>query len=308
MWRFNICVLVLMLVFITTDRVVAQQVTALSTYTYNMITINPAYSGYSQTMDLSLAAGTSIPYIEGAPQTGNFTINGPASSYYDNMGIGGGVSVDKLGVTTTTDVYMTYAYKLISRNRNSYTNWGFYPNVLSFGLQVGMSYVHEDLMSLGITDDPDFSGNVEETIPYFGFGMFYSKNHFYVGLSVPRMYHSFLHKDGEYNLSNHYYFQSGYKSALNERTNLKTALLVRYVEGAPVQFDANCIFEFSHVLEAGAGYRSAKGIHLLTGVHIGKKMRLIYYYDMILHKNAPSQLENTNGILLSIRPSGNFEY
>ncbi|UII25873.1 PorP/SprF family type IX secretion system membrane protein [Fulvivirga maritima] len=285
----------------------AQQRPALSTYTYSMMTINPAYSGYYGVTDVSLGAGSSIPHVDGAPQYINATVNGLLPGYRKNMGLGGGLAYDKIGVTSTTDVYVSYAYKLISQNKNSYTSNGFYPKVLSFGLQAGFSNVREDLLSLGMYDDPNFASNINETVPYFGVGLFFSCRNFYLGISSPRLYHSFF-SEGDLNMQNHYYLQGGYKTALNHKTFLKTALLVRNVEGAPMQFDTNAIVEFNNLFEIGAGYQTAKGLNFTTALHLGKSMRLVYYFDLGLNENQPEELNNTSGILLSIRPAGGFKH
>lgn len=285
--------------------VLAQQAPALSTYAYNLISVNPAYSGYYEAMDISMAVETTLPHVDGAQETGSITINGPGSAFPHNMGLGGGLSYDKIGVTTTLDMYVAYAYKIISRNQNSYTSWGFYPKVLSLGLQAGLSNVKEDLASLGINDDPNFAQSLNQTVPYFGVGIFYSKKHFYMGLSAPRLYHSFLTSSNNIQLSNHYYFQGGYQGFVSVKSLVKTAMMVRYVEGAPFQLDMNLIFEHNNLLELGTGYRSTSGINLLAGIHLYKTMRLIYYFN-VLSVNSSSTLNNATGILLSIRPSGNF--
>ncbi|UXP31651.1 PorP/SprF family type IX secretion system membrane protein [Reichenbachiella agarivorans] len=277
----------------------AQQNPVLSTYTYNLMTVNPAYSGYHQTLDINLEATRTLPQTEGTPQFSSFTINGPLGD--KRVGIGGSILNDKIGVYQNTEIMASYSYKLFSRNRNSYTSWGFYPKVVSFGIQAGLSHIQEDLLSLGISNDPEYAQNINEYTPTIGAGIFVSQKHFYLGLSAPRIVGSVFTSKNNVELQNHYYLQMGYKALIHQDVFIKPALLVKYVKGAPVQFDGNFVFEFYRKVEVGVGYRSIAGINFLVGIHLSDKFLLVYHYDTIIDNNQP-EIGNSHGLMLNFKP------
>ncbi|UXX78817.1 type IX secretion system membrane protein PorP/SprF [Reichenbachiella carrageenanivorans] len=290
---------ILLLVLVKSIAGLAQQVPVLSTYTYNLMTVNPAYAGYYGHLDVALEATRTVPFIEGGSQFGNFTINSPVG--IRSVGLGATITSDKVGVYSNTEFSMAYSYKLFSRNRNSYTSWGFYPSVLSFGIQAGMSHVSERLTDLGVVNDPEYAQDINTFLPTIGMGVFYSQKHFYVGLSAPRITGSMFSADANLSLQNHYYLQAGYKTALARDYFLKPAMLVKYVSGAPIQFDVNAIIEYSGKFEAGVGYRSVAGVNFLIGLHITNQFFVVYHYDTTLDQN-PNAWSNMHGLMIKYNP------
>src|SRR5690606_15154494 len=183
----------------------AQQQPSFSQYMYNTLSFNPAYAGSQSLAEANISAGGQFMGIEGAARSMYFSVHGQALSARTGLGFTAGR--DEIGVSSTTRLQGSYAFRLISRNKNSYSSWSYVPNVLSLGLSAGISRYHEDLNSLGIDNDPNFQENITRYVPHFGVGIYYSKDPFYVGLSVPQIVNVFAGK--QLNISSHIYLNGG---------------------------------------------------------------------------------------------------
>src|SRR5690606_38731731 len=127
---------------------------------------------------------------------------------------------------------------------------------------------------------PNFQENITSYVPHFGVGIYYSKDPFYVGLSVPQLVNVFAGK--QLNLNSHIYLNGGVYLNTGIYTSLHLSTLVKYVKGAPLQLNANAIMTIHDKVEVGAGWRSFSAINLMTGLRISQKFRLAYFYEFPL--------------------------
>ncbi|RAW02351.1 PorP/SprF family type IX secretion system membrane protein [Pseudochryseolinea flava] len=253
----------------------AQQFPANYNYVFNPFAINPAYAGYNIDPEVNFASKSSFQGIEGAPRTIFFS--GHGQIYNPKVSLGANFMSDKIGVTSTTGVYGSYAYKLISRNRNVYTNWGFNPHVLSLGLRAGVTYYKEDLTSLNVDGDHNFEENVSFAFPNVGFGIYYSKNHYFVGLSIPELITTT--EANNYNLSRNIFLNTSYQLLTGVSSKVNLNALVKYAEGAPIQADFNTQLEFKDKLLLGVGYRTVSRLNFILGFMMLKDLQIGYIYD-----------------------------
>jgi len=272
----------------------AQQQPINSQYMYNTLTINPAFAGYYDQVDFTFSGQGQLNGVEGAPSSAMFTMSLP----FKKIGIGATFINDRVGPIVSNSIRGSYAFKLISKNKNSYTNSGFFPTTLSLALEGGLTMRKEDLLQLNAFNDPNFAQNINTVIPTFGVGIYYSKNNFYIGASSPQL----LVGNDEGALNRHYYLNGGFVLELNRDWLLKPNGLIKYTEGAPLQFDINGIFSYQSKFDIGLGYRSASAINFLAGFTVSNHIRIVYSY------NPPTQnvLLNTNSLLLNVRLGKGF--
>lgn len=256
----------------------AQQQPSFSQYMYNTLSFNPAYAGSQGLAEANISAGGQFMGIEGAARSMNFSVHGQALSA--RTGLGFMAARDEIGVSSTTQFQGSYAYRLISRNKNSYSSWSYVPKVLSLGLSAGISRYHEDLNSLGIGNDPNFHENITRYVPHFGVGVYYSNDPFYIGLSIPQLVNVFAGK--QLNLSSHIYLNGGTYIKTGTHTSLHLSTLLKYVKGAPLQLNATAIMTINDKVEVGTGWRSVSAVNLMTGLRISQKFRLAYFYEFPL--------------------------
>ncbi|MEE9364248.1 MAG: PorP/SprF family type IX secretion system membrane protein [Cellulophaga sp.] len=278
---------------------IAQQTPVFSEYNYNPFIINSAYAGFEKEAELTFSNSGFSNQFEGAPRNIAFSFNTPLNK--GKMGLGAGVFQNKIGVTSTTTAFAAYSYKLFFDHKNGRPHWQhYYPTVLSFGITAGAQLYRDNLLELGITDDPNFQENINATIPSIGIGFMFNYNDLFVGASSPNVLGTKLASVDNLELSNPFYAYIGYRffTDLFRKTMIKPSFLLKSEAGAPLQADINMAVNFNNRIEIGGGYRSNGSLNLLVGLYAIKNFRFIYNYNMA-SGNAP--IAKTHGFVLSYR-------
>ncbi|QLG47263.1 PorP/SprF family type IX secretion system membrane protein [Costertonia aggregata] len=279
--------------------VMAQQTPAFSEYNYNPFIINSAYAGLMPNTEATLSNSGFLNTVEGSPKSFAFSFNSPLNR--GKVGVGAGIISDEIGVTKSTSVFGAYSYKIFFDFKDDRPYWQIYsPGVLSFGITAGVQLYQDNLLDLGITDDPRFSENISATIPTVGLGFLFNHSRFYVGVSAPNVLGDRLASEQDLNLRNPIYGYFGYRFFNNRFQDImiKPNLLLKYENGAPLQADINLSFSFRNKFELGTGYRTSSSVNLLAGIYLFNNLRFIYQYNLAL-KDSP--LGNIHGLVLSYK-------
>ncbi len=282
----------------------AQQTPVFANYNYNTVIINPAHAGFYPNPEVTLTNRGYLNTIDGSPRNIGLLFNSPLHS--EKTGLGAGVFSDQVGVTTTTNLFGAYSYKIFfDHNYNRARWWSYNPHVLSFGITAGATIYDENLLELGIQNDPNFANNINTTIPTLGIGILYNRNNMYLGFSAPNVLGDSLSSEDNINLKAPYYVYTGYRffASRFEEILINPSALVKYVSGAPAQLDLNTMLSYKNKIEVGGGYRTNASINILAGLYISDHLRLIYNYNQML-RNAP--VNTTHGIILSYRLGDGF--
>lgn len=302
--KYSLAVIVF-LYSMQSNLIFAQQTPVFANYSYNTVIINPAHAGYYDDVDATLVNSGFFNAVDGSPQNLSLTVNAPLRS--KNLGLAAGVSVDQIGVTTATSFFGSYSYKIFFDSEYAQGRWWAYdPNIISFGITAGGIQYKEDLLSLGILDDPEFQQNINEFVPTLGVGFLYNKDRIYFGLSAPNLLGSSVSSERGINLKSAYYSYFGYRffTTQLEEVLVNPSVLVKYVSGAPLQVDCNLMVNYLNKVEFGAGYRTSETLSLLAGFHIGTNFKLIYNYSYALKEYNNI---NTHGIVLNYRFGKGYE-
>lgn len=292
-------VAIVLLFSMKSSLIFAQQTPVFSNYNYNTVIINPAHAGYYEDVDVTLVHTGAFNSVEGSPKNLSLTVNAPLRS--KNLGLAAGVSSDQIGVSTTTSFFASYAYKIkFDEEYGRGIWWAYDPNIISFGITAGGIYNNEDLLSLGIEDDPDFQQNINEFLPSLGVGLLYNKDHFYIGLSAPNLLKNSSKNERNINLKSAYYSYFGYRffTTQLEEIMINPSMLIKYVSGAPLQVDLNITANYLNKVEFGVGYRTSETVSVLAGLHLGINFKLLYNYSYALKQYNNI---NTHGIVLNYR-------
>lgn len=282
-----------------------QQTPTFTEYNYNPFIINSAYAGVLDGSEATLSnIGFGSQTFEGAPRSFSFTFNTPMRN--EKMGLGGGVINDEIGVTSATQIFAAYSYKIFL-NDNAHPYWKVYDrSFISFGLNAGALLYNQDLLSLGIQNDPNFAENINATLPTVGAGILFGHANFFAGISAPNLLGDTLSNQDNLKLSQPIYGYTGYHFVLNRYKPdfiLKPSLLFKYESGAPFQVDANLSLSIKNAIEIGTGFRTSSSINAFAGFYLFKNFRALYSYTQ---GNADSPLGNTHGIILSYRTGSGY--
>lgn len=278
----------------------AQQTPSFTEYNYNPVLLNSAYSGVLSDLEVSLSNfGFGPTDFEGTPKRFSLSLNAPLRN--NKMGLGLGVINDEIGVTNATQVFGTYSYR-ITLNDNAHPYWKIYDrSFISFGLRAGVLLYNQDLLSLGIQNDPNFAENINSTLPTIGAGILFGHGNFFAGVSSPNLLGDQIANPDDLELSSPLYAYTGYHLMLSRYEAgfiLKPSFLFKYENGAPFQMDTNLAVSYKNIFELGAGYRTSSTINAFAGIYLLKNLRIIYSYSQ---GSGDSPLGNTHGIVLSYR-------
>ncbi len=269
---------VIILILLGTFSSNAQQDPQYTQYMYNTQVVNPAYAGNREALSFGLLYRTQWVGLDGAPQTGTFTVNSPVAY---NMGLGLSVVNDRLGPATETNFNIDYSYSINTSETAK----------LSFGLKAGLDILDVDFSKLNIYDlnDPRFQNNIDNKLqPQIGAGIYFNTEKFYAGLSVPNFLTT-KHFDTS-NLANtqvetvakermHYFLIAGYVFDLGENLKFKPATLFKMVSGSPLQADVSANFLLYDKLTLGAAYRWSAAMSAMVGFQVSDEIFIGFGYD-----------------------------
>lgn len=256
----------------------AQQDALYSQYMFNPLAINPAYAGSRNTISGILLHRNQWAGMIGAPKTISLAVHSPIKG--KNFGLGLNVLAETIGPTQNSTVLGTYAY---------YLNLG--KGKLSFGLRGGFysTVLRNDLLSY--TDDAGKeTGSFKSTRSNFDFGTYYHTDKFYAGLSANHIGNPKFEKgNSTLILHTHYMAFIGNAFVINKNFVLKPSGMIKYTDGAPLNYDINTSVLLKKVLWLGASYRSSinnlgqeSSLILITEFNITQSFRVGYSYDLSL--------------------------
>jgi type IX secretion system PorP/SprF family membrane protein len=261
----------------------AQQDVQFSDYKINMSSFNPAFAGFFDGSVLLIHRSQFVG-IEGAPESQNLNVNVPLNV---NMGMGFNAISEKLGVTEEVILTGDYSYTIFTDD----------VNMITFGLKAGFNILNVDYTRLDMQDegDPSFMNNIENKIsPRVGVGFLFNTANWYVGVSTP----NFLRENVNPTVSSttvsdkpHFYFTTGYKTALTDELIFKPSILAKAVEEAPLGLDFALNFEYMQKFRFGASYRWDAAVTGIVGANVVPELQVGYAYDHAINglgKYAPS--------------------
>ena len=250
-----------------------QQQAMYTQYMFNGLAINPAYAGSQESLTLTALGREQWVGFEGAPSSQTFSAHAPLRN--DKIALGGVVFRDKIGLTEQYGAYLIYAYR-IRMDRGT----------LSAGLQAGFNDYRAAFSRANVPDD-DWAFYVDELqgfLPNFGAGLYYSTDRFYAGFSLPQLLtNAYPGQEGSVAQQyRHWFLSTGYVFDLNPDLKLKPNLLVKAVEGAPVEVDINANLLIRELFWIGASYRSFDAVSALLEFQATPRFRIGYAYDYTL--------------------------
>lgn len=284
--------LILACLLMEADEARAQQQVMFTQYMFNGLAINPAYAGSHGGLSLTALAREQWTGIEGAPSTQTFSAHSPF--HQEKIGVGLLVLHDKIGLTEQTGVFTSYAYQILFEDNKT----------LSMGLQAGFSHYNSRFSEVSATDPAFANQDVNELQPNFGFGLYYYTPRFYIGTSVPQLAENVFDQkkpDSNLNLRRHYFLTTGFVFTLNESLKLKPNLLVKGVEGAPLELDLNTNLLIKEVIWVGASWRSFSSIDVLLQLQLTKHLQLGYAYDIATTSELSSINAGSHELMLNYR-------
>jgi len=266
----------LVLLFVLCLRANAQFDPMFSQYMNNEMFINPAYTGTRNVMAATLLYRDQWVGITGSPKTQTFSIHTPVG---EKNGLGFSAMNESIGITHMMRVNGNYSYRIKTGYRSH----------LSFGLMGGLIQYRQNLDELVLINPDDHMFNINNPnviVPNAGYGMFFYTRKFYAGFSIPRMIKNSFSSTGVKNTTNpkdwHYYLTSALVSDISDEFKLKTSMMVKYVNGAPIQAEIALHGLIGDFWWLGGSFRTGDAVTAITGFQLTPQLKMFYSYDYTL--------------------------
>lgn len=252
----------------------AQQDPLYSQYMFNTLAFNPAYAGSADVLTLMALSRHQWVGFEGAPSTQTFLAHSPLGK--GPMALGFTALTDKAGPMRQTAAQVDLAYRLKVTEESR----------LAFGLKAGIDLMSADIASLSTVEVDPANVNIQgQTMPNFGFGLFWHSQRYYVGFSVPKLLQNEIQIASSTPLITgtqvrHFYLMGGYVLDLEEDLKFRPSFLLRRVEGAPLSLDLNANFLLRERIWFGGMYRVGNSFGLLGQYQVNDQFRVGYAFDL----------------------------
>lgn len=277
----------------------AQQAPMYTQYMFNGMAINPAYMAMDEM--LSIAALTRHQWVgfEGAPHSQTLTYHTPIKT--TNSFYGAILTRDNIAeVLTETGGSLAFSQRVKVGDES----W------FAMGLNAGLSYATDhynqtSTKSPSVGSDLTFK-NQRATRGTVGWGLMIFNPKYYFGISSPKFIYSDLSDENHNNASTayrpHFLMQAGAAYNLDgEEIKLKPNLLVKYVDGSPMQFDINTNLVFKNKFWVGTSYRYLDSFSFLTSIYLTSNIILSYSYDLPNFNNVNSARKGSHEFMLQFR-------
>ncbi len=235
---------------------VAQQDHQYTQFMYNKLLVNPAYAGVRGVPSLTAIYRNQWAGFDGAPKSALVSLNSPFLS--PRVGVGVVLSHQQAGLQRDFFGNLAYSYDLIAGEDVSF-RVGVQGSIRSLALNFGDATTADPGgpaidPSLNTQRVSDLYGNVGAGV----YGTFLQK--FYVGFSLPRIYSNVVGLNTDPGIVTakeyrHFYGTAGAVLPLNEGIKFLPAVMVKYVDGAPIDADLNLNLDVNNKFTFGISGR-----------------------------------------------------
>jgi len=248
----------------------SQQDSQFTQYMYNTVSINPAYVGSRDVLNINLLHRSQWVGVEGAPVTQTFSIDSPLGN---KTGVGLTMFRDAIGPSIETNFSIDFSYTI-----------PFEKVMFAFGMRGGVNYLNIDFGRLNIHNPNDLllQNNVKKISPVIGAGAYLYTDKWYFGVSSPSLLNTNHYKESTKTKVAeriHFYAIGGYVFDLSNTIQFKPAVLFKVTKGAPFALDISTNFLFNKRFTLGASYRLDASMNALVGFQVSRRLMLGYAYD-----------------------------
>jgi type IX secretion system PorP/SprF family membrane protein len=259
----------------------------LTQYMFNMQPVNPAYAGMWEKVGFSTLVRKQWAGINRSPLTQVFSFYTPMNN---RVAVGLNVTNDNYGLESKLGIFGDYAYEVPITPRSR----------LRLGLKYGFLNYKNPLTQYQLYPDghydPAFAEDVDlKFLPNFGVGAFLYQDHYYIGLSVPKM----LKNEFKANINNYnieaqiqtIYLTAGYVFRFIQYNHLifKPTFMITAPVGLPMQYDLGANFMLREQLWLGMMVRSGKALSFVSQWIMDNNLRIGFAMDMTYSEIFPYQ-------------------
>jgi type IX secretion system PorP/SprF family membrane protein len=263
----------------------AQQTPVYSQYFINGFVINPALAGSDGTLKYEVWARDYLIGVRESPKTFTASVNArllrqkaivknrKVKSHSGKVGMGGLIYNDRNGLVNRIGFQYSYAYHIdLNRSR------------LSLGLSGSLSQTRIDASKLDFNDPEPLLkegfGNLAYA-PDASLGVFYTKQEYYIGLTVSNLFQRSIHfgeVDYNYIMYRHYFLLGGTSFDVGRDAYIAPSFLLKATANGMYQGEFSSRISFRDDFWMGVSYRTPKIAVLMAGIR-SKNLFIGYAYE-----------------------------
>jgi len=253
----------------------AQQIPNFSMYNMNHYLVNPAATGITDRVPVSLSYRKIWAGMENTPSVQYLSGNMLVAK---DMGVGARIFNNQIGPLRKTGLEGTYSYHL---------SLGSGDTKLSFGLSLLFYQFNLDKSDMVVEhiDDKVFMGNENMFVPDAGFGTYLYGSNYYVGISVPQLFQKNIDLKSDAILQQkqvrHYYLHGGYIFEAGTDFKIEPSALLKFMEAGVFQADINALATYKDMVIFGISYRTQDALSFQAGYR-NPDLFIGYAYDLVL--------------------------
>lgn len=282
---------VTVVLLVLSSSIKAQQDAMFTHYMYNTLWLNPAYAGTRDAFTITGIHRSQWVGFDGAPIDQTLTMHTPIMK--GKMGFGLSVLNDKIGPTKSTIIALDLDYQVKLNSKSK----------LSFGLKGLANFYNNNINSLKLDNQNDaaFAENTQRILPNAGAGIYYYRERFYVGISVPKLMENKFNSNSLNATSKeqrHYFLILGTVFDLGKDLKFKPTCFVKATEAAPLEGDVTANFIIKDKINLGAMYRTGDAVGLLLGYNFTEQFTVGYSFDWSMANTTGKYNSGSHEIML----------
>ena len=290
-------VLALILFFALGISLKAQQKAMYTQYMFNGMAINPAYMAVDEMLAVTMLTRHQWVGFDGAPNTQTISMHTPYKT--SNTFYGAILTRDNIGeVITETGGNLA----LSRRVKIGDISW------LALGINAGVNYYsalygNTNLPSPTVNSDGTFIDDRANRIN-LGLGVMFFNKKYFLGLSSPHFYYRNI-SDPRRNYPPtayrpHFLMHTGGIFKLSPDIKFRPSILVKYVDGSPIQFDVNTNVLLQNKFWIGTSYRYMDSFSVLGSIYLTPTILFGYSYDLP-NNNVNSAQKSSHELMFQFR-------
>jgi len=269
----------------------SQQQVQYTQFMHNKMALNSSIAGSKGAPVFAALLRQQWIGVEGAPVSQSVTFHAPIPKR--KIGLGFVLTNDQIGVTRSIGVSANYAYH-IELKEDLFLSAGLNTSIR----QLRINWNDAVAIHQGDAFVPA-NGESSKMMVNFGTGFLFYNDRFYAGVSAPSLLKNRIDfgvgaasSETQAREEIHFYAMAGTLFPIQGKLSLKPALLVKYVNNAPVDFDLHASLDWNRRFSLGATYRTGgslnrpvgESIDVLVGFSPSQSIRLGLSYDYSLTK------------------------
>ena len=270
--------IIIFILLLSVQKLEAQQVPISNHYYINKFVYNPAQIGEYSFTQTFFQARKQWMGIEGAPETYLFSIDGNVNS--EKVGVGAMFYSDVTGIIGRTAGYGAYRYRIRLNDEH----------IVDLGISAGFlqnKIYFDKIRSDDSTEESILENEEMKTTFDANFGINYKFRNLQIGIATFQLFNNNLYyqtsdnlQSVNYKLIRHFIGSVSYKQQLNRDLRIDPQLVIKDVQGMPLQFDIGTFLNWRDLAWFGVNYQHNYGVSLSLGGVLHDKYVVSYSYDM----------------------------